>query len=114
MPVGDWKQWAKERPTWIGSPVEDAFWAFIDQKWKDLLNVVAVEPAGWDQGGDYQKGAEAIKKGEQDKQIVKKGPFCWGPRGHGWQQSSTPRLGSEEMQVCRGGGVHRLSSSMVV
>ncbi len=41
MPVGDWKQWAKERPLWIRGPMEDAFWAFVDQKWKDLLNLVA-------------------------------------------------------------------------
>jgi hypothetical protein len=24
MPVSDWKQWAKERPLWIGGPMEDA------------------------------------------------------------------------------------------
>jgi hypothetical protein len=48
MPMGDWKQWAKERPVWIGGLVEDAFWVFIDQKWRDALNVVAAEPVGWD------------------------------------------------------------------
>ncbi len=50
MPLGDWKQWAKEKPMWIGSLMEDAFWAFVDLKWRDSLNVVVVEPAGWDQG----------------------------------------------------------------
>jgi hypothetical protein len=25
MPMGDWKQWAKERPTWIDGPIEAAF-----------------------------------------------------------------------------------------
>jgi hypothetical protein len=30
-PMGDWKQRAKERPTWIGGPVGDAFLAFIDK-----------------------------------------------------------------------------------
>jgi hypothetical protein len=32
MPASDWKQRARERPAWVGSVVEDAFWAFIDQK----------------------------------------------------------------------------------
>jgi hypothetical protein len=72
MPVGDWRQWAKERPTWIGNPVEDAFWAFIDQKWRDSLNVAAAEPAGWDQGGEPRKGVKATGGGEQEKQAVKK------------------------------------------
>jgi hypothetical protein len=62
IPMGDWKQWAKERPTWIGGPVEDAFWAFIDQKWKDSLKVAAAEPAGWDQGGGYSRGVGTIKR----------------------------------------------------
>jgi hypothetical protein len=65
MPMGDWKQWAKERPVWIGTPREDTFWAFVDQKWKDSLNVAAAEPDRWDQGGEYRKGAETMKKGEQ-------------------------------------------------
>jgi hypothetical protein len=58
MPMSDWKQWPKERPTWIGGPMEDAFWVFIDQRWKDSLNVAAVEPARWEQGSDHQKGME--------------------------------------------------------
>jgi hypothetical protein len=36
--------WAKERPSWIRDAVEDAFWDFMDQKWKDSLNMVAAEP----------------------------------------------------------------------
>jgi hypothetical protein len=55
-------------------PVEDAFWAFIDKKWKDSLNVAAAEPAGWDQGGGYSRGVGTIKKEEQDKQGVKRAP----------------------------------------
>jgi hypothetical protein len=39
MPANDWGQWAKERPAWIGGMVEEAFWTFIDQKWRDALNV---------------------------------------------------------------------------
>jgi hypothetical protein len=74
MPVSDWKQWAKERPLWIGGPIEDAFWVFLDQKSKDSLNVTAAEPARWEQGADHQKGVEYTKKGEPDKQAGKKEP----------------------------------------
>ncbi len=74
MPVGDWKQWAKERPLWIGGPMEGAFWVFVDQKWKDSLNVAAAEPAGWEQGADHPKGVEYMMKGEPDKQVGKKVP----------------------------------------
>jgi hypothetical protein len=55
MPMEDWKQWARERPVWIGGPVEDAFWTFMDQQWRDSLNVAAAEPGGWDQGGNLSR-----------------------------------------------------------
>jgi hypothetical protein len=51
MPANDWRQWARERPTWIGGLIEEAFWTFVDQKWRDALNVAAAEPTGWGQGG---------------------------------------------------------------
>ncbi len=35
MLTSDWKQWAKERPAWIGGMLEDAVWVFVDQKWRD-------------------------------------------------------------------------------
>ncbi len=47
MPANDWKQWAQERPEWIRGVIEEAFWTFVDKKWRDALNVVAAEPAGW-------------------------------------------------------------------
>ncbi len=59
---------------WIGGLMEDAFWAFVDQKWRVSLNVAAAEPAGWDQGADYHRGAEAMRKGEQDRQAARKAP----------------------------------------
>jgi hypothetical protein len=70
MPANDWRQWAKERPTWIRGAVEEAFWTFVDQKWRDALNVAAAEPAGWNtgssgtgiHGGDRRGVAEAAKK----------------------------------------------------
>jgi hypothetical protein len=50
MPPNDWRQWARERPMWMRDAVEKAFWAFVDQIWRDALNVVAAEPAGWSAG----------------------------------------------------------------
>ncbi len=70
MPANNWRQWAKERPTWIRGAVEEAFWTFADQKWRDALNVAAAEPAGWNtgssgpgiNGADRRGAAEAAKK----------------------------------------------------
>ncbi len=42
MPANDWSQLAKERPLWIKEAVEEAFWTFLDQKWRDALRVEAV------------------------------------------------------------------------
>jgi hypothetical protein len=44
MPPMDWRQWARERPNWIRETTEEAFWNFVDQKWRDTLNVAAAEP----------------------------------------------------------------------
>jgi hypothetical protein len=50
MPPTDWRQWAKERPNWIREATEEAFWNFVDQKWRDALNVAAAEPPAWGAG----------------------------------------------------------------
>jgi hypothetical protein len=47
----DWRQWARERPNWIRETTEEAFWSFVDQKWRDALNVAAAEPPAWGTGG---------------------------------------------------------------
>jgi hypothetical protein len=44
MPPSDWRQWAREQPTWMREAIEEAFWNFIDQKWRDALNVAVAEP----------------------------------------------------------------------
>jgi hypothetical protein len=70
MPPNDLRQWARERPTWMREAVEEAFWAFVDQKWRDALNVAAAEPARWGAGsggagahGTVRRGpAEAARK----------------------------------------------------
>jgi hypothetical protein len=51
MPPMDWRQWARERPDWSREPTEEAFWRFVDQKWKDSINVAAAEPPAWGAGG---------------------------------------------------------------
>jgi hypothetical protein len=51
MPPTDWRQWAKERPVWMREAIEEAFWNFVDQKWRDALNVAAAEPPAWGAGG---------------------------------------------------------------
>ncbi len=51
MPPTDWRQWAKERPVWMREAIEEAFWNFVDQKWRDALNVAAAEPPAWGTGG---------------------------------------------------------------
>jgi hypothetical protein len=50
MPPTDWRQWAKERPVWMREAIEEAFWNFVDQKWRDALNVAAAEPPAWGTG----------------------------------------------------------------
>jgi hypothetical protein len=59
--ASDWKQWARERPTWIGGMLEDAFCTFIDHKWKDALNETAAEPTGWSQGNSLSRPLGANK-----------------------------------------------------
>jgi hypothetical protein len=51
MPPTDWHQWAKERAAWMREAIEEAFWNFVDQKWRDALNVAAAEPPVWGAGG---------------------------------------------------------------
>ncbi len=51
MPPSDWRQWAKERPAWMREAIEEAFWNFVDQKWRDALNMAAAEPPAWGTGG---------------------------------------------------------------
>jgi hypothetical protein len=50
MPPMDWQQWARERPNWMREATEEAFWNFVDQKWRDALNVAAAEPPAWGTG----------------------------------------------------------------
>jgi hypothetical protein len=48
MPFTDWKEWATKRPEWVRGDLGVAFEAYIERKWKDALNVAAVEPQTWE------------------------------------------------------------------
>ncbi len=50
MPPTDWRQWAREQPNWMREATEEAFWNFVDQKWRDALNVATAEPPAWGAG----------------------------------------------------------------
>jgi hypothetical protein len=39
MASSNWKQWVKERLSCAQGDVGEAFWRFVDHKWKDSLNV---------------------------------------------------------------------------
>jgi hypothetical protein len=43
--------------------IEEAFWNFINQKWRDALNVAAAEPPSWGAGGGRSAPQEGGKKG---------------------------------------------------
>ncbi len=53
----DCRQWARERPEWSREPAEEAFWRFVDQKWKDAINIAAAEPPAWGAGGGERRVA---------------------------------------------------------
>jgi hypothetical protein len=67
MPPTDWRQWAKERPVWMREATEEAFWNFVDQKWRDALNVAAAEPPVWGAGGGGRTGPQDNVKKEAAK-----------------------------------------------
>jgi hypothetical protein len=58
MSLNDGNQWVTEEPIWIGDAVEDAFWNFVDQKWRDSPNVVAAEPVSEDYGVDCRRSMD--------------------------------------------------------
>ncbi len=103
-----------KRPTRIGGPIEDAFWTFIDQKWKNSLNVAAAEPAGWDQGDSFSRGAGATRKEDQDRQGVKKAPAAGVYVALARWRSGDLLPASEEMSVHRRGWVRRLTPPIAV
>jgi hypothetical protein len=43
--------------------IKEAFWGFVDQKWRYALNMAAAEPVGWGAGGGRGTTHEADKRG---------------------------------------------------
>jgi hypothetical protein len=66
MPPMDWRQWAREKPNWMRETTKEAFWNFVDQKWRDALNVAAAEPPAWGAGSgarvSFQEGKREAAK----------------------------------------------------
>jgi hypothetical protein len=67
MPPTDWRQWAKERPVWMRGAIKEAFWNFVDQKWRDALNVAAAEPPAWGTGSGGRTGPQDSARKEDTK-----------------------------------------------
>ncbi len=71
MPPTHWRQWVKERPSWMREAVEEAFWNFVDPKWRDALNIAAAEPPAWGAGsggrncppGQWEEGGRKARQG---------------------------------------------------
>jgi hypothetical protein len=47
MPPADWKERATKGPDWARQDANLAFEDFIERKWLDALNIVAMEPTSW-------------------------------------------------------------------
>jgi hypothetical protein len=62
-----WRQWARERPNWMREAIEEAFWNFVDQKWRDALNVAAAEPPAWGAGAGGRIAFQDVGKKEAAK-----------------------------------------------
>jgi hypothetical protein len=110
MPANDWRQWARERPLWIGSVIEEAFWTFVDQKWRDALNVAAAEPAGWSIGSSGPEPRGWTSRGQRRPRSSRMPRFMWLPR----KKSPPGRRGWQEMHVCRRAGVPRAARPLTM
>jgi hypothetical protein len=69
MPPADWRQWAKERPAWMRGAIKEAFWNFVDQKWRDALNVAAAEPTAWGARGGGRATPQDSARNEAAKPV---------------------------------------------
>jgi hypothetical protein len=79
MPPTDWRQWAKERPAWMREAIEEAFWNFVDQKWRDALNVAVAEPPAWGAGGgNCPSGRREESRGTGGHETSQGGRACDG------------------------------------
>jgi hypothetical protein len=52
--------------------LEEAFWRFVDQKWRDSLNVATAEPTPMDYGTEIKRNTvDNPKKGDSERQLKK-------------------------------------------
>ncbi len=92
MPPNDWRQWAKERPTWMREAREEAFWSFVDQKCRDALNVAAAGPAGWGTGGGKGAAHEGDRRGAAEaKKLAQAAVHVTGADGKHQRQGDSGR-----------------------
>ncbi len=93
MPPSDWCQWARERPTWMREAIEEAFWNFVDQKWRGTLNVAAAEPPIWGTGSGRCAPQEGEKRGgmAEAKKPVKASVHVTGLNGKRHRQGDSGR-----------------------
>ncbi len=93
MPPSDWHQWARERPTWMREAIEEAFWNFVDQKWRDALNVAAAEPPIWGTGSGRGAPQEGENRGgmAEAKKPVKASVHVMGLDGKRHHQGDSGR-----------------------
>jgi hypothetical protein len=61
MPYTDWREWATKRPEWVREDLGTAFERFVEQKWKDALNVAAAEPQPWEPEGPKKEKMTAAR-----------------------------------------------------
>jgi hypothetical protein len=112
MPPADWRQWAKERPNWMREATEEAFWNFVDQKWRDALKVAAAEPPAWG-GGEWTESFFSGQREEGDHQACqgrRSGNSRDGSRG----SEAPPRRRGPGVYIQGGDGVHWRPPPMVL
>jgi hypothetical protein len=72
----------KETPQWFHKTMEEAFWKFVDQKWRDSLNIAAAEPAHVDYSMDIKRNT--VDKSRRGGPIaIQEEPDSRGQRSYG-------------------------------
>jgi hypothetical protein len=66
--------------------IEEAFWTFVDQKWRDALNVAAAEPPAWGPGGSRTATYEPDRK-EAAKRLAQAAIHVTAAEGRPQQQA---------------------------
>jgi hypothetical protein len=105
MPPSDWRQWARERPTWMREAIEEAFWNFVGQKWRDVLNVAATELPSWGTGSGKSAPQEGEKRGgaAEAKKLAKASVHVTGLDGKRHRQGdSGQRCMFADVMGCQG------------